>query len=119
MFETVANRLNLLRKRRGPDASELSPCCIVTRLSLPGRDVDLDGVVLNIGPEWALFREAAIHLFDRSGEAVLLALDGDSVPGRIMSTDKRGFWIAFEEPIEEQRLRDCVMRHGVDPVLVV
>ena len=119
MLRTVAERLKNLRGRRGRAPSDVVDCCIVTRLTLPDRDIDLEGVVLRIGSEEALFREAAIHLFDRSEETVLLAIDGDAFPGRILSTDASGFRIAFDEPIGPERLRDCIMRHGVDRVVVV
>ncbi len=119
MLNAIADKFRLRRARRDQSRIGLRSCCIVTRLSLPERNIVLDGVVLEIGSEWALFREAAIHLFDRSGESVMLMMDGDPHAGRISATDERGFWIIFDEPIDDSRARDYALRHGVDPVLVI
>ena len=119
MMNALARAFSPARRRSAASAEAARPCCIVTRLSLPERDLMLEGAVLEIGPQGARFREAALYLFDRSGERVRLALEAADVAGRIVSTDSRGFRIVFDEPIDETRARDLALRHGVDPVLVV
>ena len=119
MMNALARAFAPARRRLAVSSEAARPCCIVTRLSLPERDLLLDGAVLELGRDGALFREAALYLFDRSGERVRLLLETAEVPGRIVATDSRGFRIVFDEPLEDARARDLVLRHGVDPVLVV
>lgn len=119
MLNALARAFTPARRRRAVSTGGTLRCCIITRLTLPERDLMLEGAVLELGPDGALFREAALYLFDRSGEPVRLELESSDVPGRIASTDSRGFRIVFDEPLEELRARDLAIRHGVDPVLVV
>jgi hypothetical protein len=119
MMNAIARAFSSVRRRRSAPEAVARPCCIVTRLAIPERDLRLEGAILELGPEGVLFREAALYLFDRSGERALLSLEGAEIPGRIVSTDRRGFRVAFDEAIDESRARDLALRHGVDPVLVV
>ncbi len=119
MMNALVRAFSPARLRRASSHEVARRCCLVTRITLPERDLMLEGAVLELGTDGAVFREAALYLFDRSGDPVLLELEALEVPGRIVATDRRGFRIVFDEPLDEARVRDLTLRHGVDPVLVV
>jgi hypothetical protein len=124
MLHLIPEKLHGLfnRRSRAETEHEMSvplPCCIVTRLTLVEKDLAIDGVVLEICPERALFREASSFILDRAGEQVKLTIDGAEYNGTISSTSPRGYRIGFDEPIREDHVQDFTLKHGVDAVVVV
>jgi hypothetical protein len=96
-----------------------NPCCMVTRLSVIERDLQIDGVVLEISADHALFREACSYILNRTGETVSLLIDGTLYDGVIGQVGPRGYQIIFDEPLDDRVVQDCSLRHGLDPVIVL
>lgn len=71
-------------------------------LVLLPRDVALKGCLLNVSQSGCLFRPFQSHLISRTGDLILLAINGAHLPGRVMNTTERGYGLAFDEivPLE-------------------
>lgn len=88
-------------------------CCIVANLHLSGREVDLEGVVLELSAGGALFREAATHILDRAGEEVVVRFEGFTSRGIIMNTSTAGYGIKLANEIDDATLDRLVELHGL------
>lgn len=64
------------------------------------REVELEGLIQNVSEGGCLFRPYQSFLLDRTGELVQLAVRGHRLPGRIMSTNPRGYGVAFERFVD-------------------
>ena len=100
---------------RAPDANPSGDaCCIVADLFLDGKDVALEGLVLRLSAERALFREASRYLLDRRGSRAKLRFDGEEYPVRIERTTKAGYALKLEEAISAEKREDLLSRFATE-----
>lgn len=69
-------------------------------LVLLPKEVTVDGLILNVSEGGCLFRPLQTHLLNRTGDHVMLAFRGHRLAGRIMSTNQRGYGVAFERLVD-------------------
>lgn len=73
---------------------------IKAEIILMPREVAVEGMILNCSEGGCLFRPFQSHLINRTGDMVMVALNGKRLTGRIMNTNERGYGIAFPELVK-------------------
>ncbi|MBU6405781.1 MAG: PilZ domain-containing protein [Alphaproteobacteria bacterium] len=69
-------------------------------LVLLPRDIEVEGMILNVSEGGCLFRPFQHYLMNRSGDMVQVAFAGNRVEGRVMNTIERGYGIAFKDLVD-------------------
>lgn len=109
-------RLDVWRKhhwRAKPVA--ISPeFCIVARLKIVDKNFWIDGAVLDLDGQSALFREASAYVLRRQHEEVILEIESSEYPAVIDATDQYGYRLALLEPLPEEVIADLRDRWRID-----
>lgn len=88
--------------------------CIVARLKIVDRDFWIEGAVLRLSQEDALFREASSYVLKRQSEEVVLEMESGEHPARLVKTNMYGYSIEFFEPLTEGFVSDLRDRWRID-----
>lgn len=88
--------------------------CIVARLKIVDKDFWIDGAVLELDEGRALFREASAYVLRRHNEEVILEIESNEYPARIISTDEYGYRIEFFDLLTEATVADLTDRWRID-----
>lgn len=90
---------SFLPKRRGQETAQHQRFTINLRgqLVLMPREIEVEGMILNVSEGGCLFRPFQSHLINRTGDMIMVGVNGRRLPGRIMNTIPVGYGIAFPE----------------------
>jgi hypothetical protein len=83
---------------------ERHPCCALASMTIVEREVDLDGLVLEVSQGGLLFREASSFIFDRYGSAVKIRVAGLEVSGTIVNVRANGYGIRLTRQLTMEEL---------------
>jgi hypothetical protein len=91
----------IMRDRRG--------CCVVAVMVLVDKLVPLDGMVMEIDAQGALFRPASTYILDRGRAEIVLRFAEREVTGRITAVSALGYDVSFHAPLAATAV-DAVVR---------
>lgn len=96
-------RFDIWRQKHWSGASyHSSPeYCIVARMKLVDKDFWIDGAILQLSSEGALFRETSLYILKRRQEEVVIEIEDSEHPAQIVKTEHRGYRIEFITPLPE------------------
>ena len=109
-------RLDIWRKHhwRAKPVAFSAEFCIVARLKITDKDFWIDGAVLELDIQSALFREASDYVLKRQNEEVILEIESSEYPARIDTTDEHGYRIVLFEPLPEAMIADLRDRWRIE-----
>jgi hypothetical protein len=73
---------------------------LIGGLVLLPRDIEVEGMILNVSEGGCLFRPFQNFLMNRTGDMVQVAFEGHRVEGRVMNTIERGYGVAFKDLVD-------------------
>ena len=82
---------------------ERKACRVPAVMILTPRDVEIQGLILDISPAGCRFRPELAFLVQRGGETVAIEIGARRFPGQIVATTPFGYGVRFDE---EQDLSD-------------
>jgi hypothetical protein len=88
--------------------------CVVARLKIVDRDFWIEGAVLQLSQDGALFREASSYVLKRQNEEIVLEMESGEYPGQLVMTNKLGYRIEFFEPLAENHVAELRERWRID-----
>lgn len=88
-------------------------CCVIATLKIIERDIELEGLVMELSLGGALFRQASTYILFREGEDVILYIGGRSAPGVLVATRPTGYGIKLSEELPEAFIEEIVARFGI------
>ena len=88
--------------------------CIVARLKIVDKNFYIDGAVLELDAQSALFREASVYVLRRQNEEVILEIESSEYPAVIDVTDEHGYRIIFSDPLPEEVISDLRDRWRIE-----
>lgn len=110
------SRLFLFRKPKTNAAMrrhKRHACCVIATLKIIERDIELEGLVMELSLGGALFRQASTYILFREGEDVILSLGGRSAPGVLVATRPTGYGVKLSEELPEDFVEEIVARFGM------
>lgn len=69
-------------------------------LVLLPRDIEVEGMILNVSEGGCLFRPFQTFLMNRTGDMVMVSCAGQKFEGRVMNTIERGYGVAFKDLVD-------------------
>lgn len=87
---------NVFKPRR-ERVSERYPCRVPGVMMIALRDVEIPGVMLDVGAFGCRFRPALSYLVVRNGENIVLEIAGRSLTGQIVQTSPLGYGVRFDD----------------------
>jgi hypothetical protein len=87
-------------------------CCIVATLTVIDRDLELEGLVLEIAQGGLLFREASNYIFDRHGAAVRIRFAGHDLEGLIVNVQSGGYGVKLSAALGAEEVAALVAGSG-------
>jgi len=97
MMKNSMRALRNLIQPRKDRAHDRRACRLGATMTLLARDIDLNGIVLDISPRGCLFRPELLYLVQRSGESVYVEIAGRRIAGSVAATSSSGYGIRFDE----------------------
>jgi hypothetical protein len=110
MISMQSGPLSIFR-RRSVRAHPRRPCRRLGQMILQPRDVEISGMVINISPAGCLFRPALHYLVQRNGDTVIITVADRRFAGHVVSTQKFGYGVKFEE---EHKIDELIAWELVD-----
>lgn len=109
-------RLDIWRKHnwRAKPMAFSAEFCIIARLKIVEKDFWIDGAVLALDEGRALFREASAYVLRRQNEDVIVEIESNEYPARIVGTDQFGYRLEFIELLPEGLVRDLCERWQIE-----
>lgn len=88
--------------------------CIVARLKIVDRAFWIEGAVLHLSQEGALFREASSYILKRKNEEIVLEMESGEYPGQLSMTNKLGYRLEFYEQLAEHHVSELRERWRIE-----
>ena len=109
-------RLDIWRKThwRAKQAAFSAEICIVARLKIIEKEFWIDGAVLELDTQGALFREASAYVLRRQNEEVILEIESSEYPAIIDRTDEHGYRLVLLEPLPDDVILDFRERWRIE-----
>lgn len=118
MLDTLSfSRLDLWRQKNwsAKTAPQFMPdYCIVARLKIVDKDFWIEGAVLSLTSQTALFRESSRYVLKRQNEEVVLEIESEEYAARLFSTHIYGYQLEFMKPLPEERVADIRERWRIE-----
>lgn len=90
------------------------PCCIIAAMDVIERGYVLDGTVLEMSQGGAMFRVASNYVLDRTGENVIVHIDGLELRGQIMASRPEGYGLRLLDELDLTTVSSLVDEFGLD-----
>lgn len=90
------------------------PCCVIASMTIVERGYPLDGTVLEMSQGGLMFRVASNYVVDRTGENVLVHIDGLELRGQIMASRPEGYGLRLLENLDLTAVASLVEEFGYD-----
>jgi hypothetical protein len=92
-------------------AHERHSCCAVACLQIIERDIELEGLVLEVSLGGLMFREASRYIYDRRGAAIRVRVGGLDLAGMIVNVRAQGYGIKLSRLLDPYEL-DLILTHA-------
>lgn len=101
-------RLSPIRRRPQPITRRFTrhDCLLPAVASLDVQKFDLNGVILDVSQQGALFRPASMFLLSIQNEPITLHVAGHDIESLIANTTKRGYGLRFAQIQDEAIIAD-------------
>ncbi|MEM6382191.1 MAG: PilZ domain-containing protein [Pseudomonadota bacterium] len=90
------------------------PCCVIASMDIVDRAYSLDGTVLEMSQGGLMFRAASNYVLDRTGEKVVVHIDGVELPAQIMASRPEGYGLRLFEDLDLTTVSSLVEEFGYD-----
>lgn len=90
------------------------PCCIIAAMDVIERGYFLDGTVLEMSQGGLMFRVASNYVLDRTGENVIVHIDGLELRGQIMASRPEGYGLRLLDDLDLTAVSSLVEEFGLD-----
>lgn len=75
--------------------------CIIARLKLVDKNFWIDGVVLQLAGEYAIFRETSLYILRRRREDAVIEVEDTEYQAQITMTGSYGYRLDFVTPLKD------------------
>jgi hypothetical protein len=112
-FNRILERLAPKRFTRRHDryAADL-PC----QLEFVMRAFSMESVLKDLSQGGCMVRPGLFYLMERTGEEVFVVVEGQRLPGKIVSTRPIGYSVQFDEELTEETIK-AVVGQDAQPIL--
>lgn len=90
------------------------PCCVIATMDIVDRVYSLDGTVLEMSQGGLMFRAASNYVLDRTGEKVIVHIDGLELHAQIMASKPEGYGLKLMEDLDLTTVSSLVDEFGYD-----
>lgn len=90
------------------------PCCVIAYMHVIERGYFLDGTVLEMSQGGLMFRVASNYVLDRTGENVIVHIDGLELRGQIMASRPEGYGLRLLDDLDLTTVSSLVDEFGLD-----
>lgn len=90
------------------------PCCVIAVMDIVDRAYSLDGTVLEMSQGGLMFRAASNYVLDRTGEMVIVHIDGLDLRAQIMASRPEGYGLRLLEELDLTTVSSLVEEFGYD-----
>ncbi|MBV6658806.1 MAG: PilZ domain-containing protein [Devosiaceae bacterium] len=90
------------------------PCCVIASMDIVERAYSLDGTVLEMSQGGLMFRAASNYVLDRTGEKVVVHIDGLDLPAQVMASRPEGYGLRLLEDLDLTTVSSLVEEFGMD-----
>lgn len=90
------------------------PCCVIAVMDIVDRAYSLDGTVLEMSQGGLMFRAASNYVLDRTGEKVMVHIDGLDLAAQIMASRPEGYGLRLLEDLDLTTVSSLVEEFGYD-----
>lgn len=90
------------------------PCCVIAVMDIVDRIYSLDGTVLEMSQGGLMFRAASNYVLDRTGEKVIVHIDGLELHAQIMASKPEGYGLKLAEELDLTAVSSLVDEFGYD-----
>ena len=109
-------RFDIWRQKDWSGVSQLPlpDYCIVARMKLVDKDFWIDGAILQLASENAIFRETTLYILKRRHEDVVIEIEDSEHPAQIVKTDNHGYQIEFITPLSDNFVSELRERWRIE-----
>lgn len=93
------------------------PCCVIASMDIISRGYMLDGTVLEMSQGGLMFRVASNYVLDRTGENVIVHIDGLELRCQIMASRPEGYGLRLMDDLDLTTVSSLVTEFGYDELL--
>ncbi len=90
------------------------PCCVIASMHVISRGYVLDGTVLEMSQGGLMFRVASNYVLDRTGEKVIIYIDGLELNSQIMASRPEGYGLRLFDELDLTTVSSLVDEFGYD-----
>lgn len=93
------------------------PCCVIASMDIMERGYQLEGTVLEMSQGGLAFRVASNYVLDRTGEKVVVHIDGLELNAQIMASRPEGYGLRLLEDLDLTMVSSLVDEFGYDELV--
>jgi hypothetical protein len=93
------------------------PCCVIASMDVIERGYELEGTVLEMSQGGLMFRVASNYVLDRTGEKVIVHIDGLQLNSQIMASRPEGYGLRLMEELDLTTVSSLVEEFGYDELM--
>lgn len=90
------------------------PCCVIATMDVIERGYTLDGTVLEMSQGGLMFRVASNYVMDRTGDNVIVHIDGLDLRCKIMASRPEGYGLRLLDDLDLTTVSSLVNEFGYD-----
>ncbi|MFK7791453.1 MAG: PilZ domain-containing protein [Devosiaceae bacterium] len=90
------------------------PCCVIASMDVVARGYHLEGTVLEMSQGGLMFRVASNYVLDRTGEKVIVHIDGLELHAQIMASRPEGYGLRLMDELDLTEVSSLVEEFGYE-----